>query len=113
LAAYLRQAVQNRIRYEHRRVARRGTPEAPSEMLVDPVPSPLDRVITREMETRYRSALMRLTSAERELIVAHVELDYTHKQLGCMTGRSPNAARMALQRAVRRLVEQMRDGGDA
>jgi DNA-directed RNA polymerase specialized sigma24 family protein len=38
-----------------------------------------------------------------------MELDYSHDQLGCMIGRSPNAARMALRRAVGRLAEQMRD----
>jgi RNA polymerase sigma-70 factor (ECF subfamily) len=110
LAAYLRQAVQNRIRDEYRRVARHGTPAALSEALVDPAPSPVDRAITGEMEVRYRTALRRLSPTDRELIVAHVELDYTHDQLGCMTGRSPNAARMALKRAVRRLLEQMHDG---
>jgi RNA polymerase sigma factor (sigma-70 family) len=110
LAAYLRQAVQNRIRDEHRSIARHGLHDGLSEELVDPAPSPMDRAITHEMETRYRAALARLTSTDRELIVAHVELDYTHSQLGCMIGRTPNAARMALQRAVRRLVEQMHDG---
>jgi DNA-directed RNA polymerase specialized sigma24 family protein len=44
------------------------------------------------------------------LIVAHVELGYSHAQLGCMTGRSSNAARMALRRAIGRLAERMREG---
>jgi DNA-directed RNA polymerase specialized sigma24 family protein len=60
------------------------------------------------METRYRAALDRLGARDRELIVAHVELDYTHEQLGCMIGRSRNAARMALHRAIGRLARQMR-----
>jgi len=108
LAAYLREAVRNRIRDEHRRLARRGAPGAPAETLVDPAPSPLDRAMTAEVEAQYRAALDRLTASDRELIVAHVELAYTHEQLACMTGRSPNAARMALHRAIRRLAEQMR-----
>jgi len=110
LAAYLREAVRNRIRDEHRRFARRGIHDAPSDLLVDNAPSPLDRALTRETDARYRAALARLSPPDRELIVAHVELDYTHEQLGCMTGRSRNAARMALERAVRRLAELMRDG---
>src|SRR6266852_711355 len=89
LAAYLREAVRNRVYDEHRRVARRGMPEALSEGLADPARSPLDQAITSEMESRYRAALTRLNPADRDLIVAHVELDYTHEQLGCMTGRSP------------------------
>jgi RNA polymerase sigma factor (sigma-70 family) len=110
LAAYLREAVQNRIRDEHRRIARRGVQEALPDTLVDREPSPLDRTLSREQDARYRAALARLGPRDRELIVAHVELDYTHAQLGCMTGRSPNAARMALERAVRRLAAQMGDG---
>jgi len=94
---------------EHRRIARRGIPEALSEALVDPQPSPFDRAVTSEMEARYRAALGRLNPTDQQLIVAHVELDYSHAQLACMLGRSPNAARMALHRAIARLAEQMRD----
>jgi DNA-directed RNA polymerase specialized sigma24 family protein len=65
--------------------------------------------MTAESDARYRSALARLGARDREVIVAHVELDYTHEQLGCMIGRSPNAARMALRRAIDRLAEQMRE----
>jgi RNA polymerase sigma-70 factor (ECF subfamily) len=111
LAAYLRQAVRNRIRDEHRRFARRGFRESPSAAgLVDPAPSPFDRALTREQEARYRAALARADARDRELIVAHVELGYSHQQLGCMIGCSANAARMALERAIRRLARQMRDG---
>jgi RNA polymerase sigma factor (sigma-70 family) len=109
LAAYLREAVRNRICDEHRRIARWNTTSALPESLSDPAPSPLDCAVAAELEARYRAALARLTRADRELIVAHVELDYTHEQLGCMTGRSPHAARMALRRAVGRLAEFMRE----
>jgi RNA polymerase sigma-70 factor (ECF subfamily) len=108
LAAYLREAVRNRIRDEHRRVARRGPHDGAAETVADAAPSPLDRVLTAETEARYHAALARMRPLDRELIVAHVELGYTHDQLACMTGRSRNAARMALQRAVTRLVRQMR-----
>ncbi len=110
LAAYLRAAVQNRIRDEHRRIARRGAHDTLADTLVDREPSPFDRTLTQEQDARYRAALARLNARDAELIVAHLELDYTHAQLGCMTGRSRNAARMALERAVRRLAAQMGDG---
>jgi len=109
LAAYLRTAVRNRISDEHRRVVRRGMPLPLSETLADPAASPLERAMTSEMQARYQAALARLSRPDQELIVAHVELDYTHEQLGCMMGRSRNAARMALRRAIDRLAEQMRD----
>jgi RNA polymerase sigma factor (sigma-70 family) len=109
LAAYLRSAVQNRMRDEHRRVGRRGMGQPLSDAFVDRAPSPLDRAMADEAHTRYRAALARLRPPDRALIVAHVELDYSHDQIACMTGRSRHAARMALQRAVRRLAQHMRD----
>lgn len=109
LAAYLRQAVRNRIRDEHRRFARRGPHAALPDTLADAAASPLQIAMAGELDARYRAALEQLTVADRELIVAHIELAYSHEQLGCMTGRSANAARMALQRAVRRLAAQMND----
>jgi RNA polymerase sigma-70 factor (ECF subfamily) len=108
LGAYLRVAVWNRIRDEHRRIARRGPSGPLPESLADPAPSPLDDAVHAEMERRYLEALASLAPADRELIVAHVELDYTHQQLGCMTGRTANAARMALHRAVGRLAHAVR-----
>jgi RNA polymerase sigma factor (sigma-70 family) len=109
LSAYLRQAVRNRIRDEHRRIARRGVSEELSETLIDSAPSPLDRAVASEVEARYRAALAEMRARDRALIVAHVELGYTHEQLACMTGRSSNAARMALHRAIHRLVKRLRD----
>ena len=110
LGAYLRQAVRNRIRDEHRRAARRGVHDALSDAIVDRAPSPFDLTLAHETAARYRAAVSDLHPNDRELIVAHVELGYSHEQLGCMTGRSRNAARMALERAVRRLAERMGDG---
>jgi RNA polymerase sigma factor (sigma-70 family) len=109
LSAYLREAVRNRIRDEHRRVARRGVPQPLETSLTDPRPSPLDRTMSRDLEARYRAALSRLTPGERDLVVGHIELAYNHAQLGHMTGRSPHAARMALRRAIARLAILMRE----
>jgi RNA polymerase sigma-70 factor (ECF subfamily) len=109
LGAYLREAVRNRIRDEHRRIARRGVAFPLVESDAGSAPSPLQSAMTHAMEARYRRALSRLNPVERELIVAHLELDYSHEQLGCMLGRSRDAARMALRRAITRLAEEMRD----
>ncbi len=110
LAGYLRQTVRNRLLDEHRRLAVRGPSEPLPDALPDPSPSPFDRAVTREEQRRYRAALAQLRPRDRELIVAHVELEYTHAQLACMIGRTPHAARMALRRAISRLAERMRDG---
>lgn len=108
LSAYLRQAVRNRLCDEHRRVARRGTRIDVPDGLVDRRPSPVQEAMATEIDARYRAALLRLAPRDRELIVAHVELGYSHEQLGCMIGRSRNAARMALRRAIERLSEELR-----
>ena len=107
LASYLRAAVRNRICDEHRRIARRAPGPLPHEISAPESVSPLDRLLALEKERRYRIALAKLSDSDRELIVAHVELGYSHAQLGHMTGRSANAARMALQRAIERLTLEL------
>ena len=109
LAAYLAEAVRNRIRDEHRRVLRRGVPGTLAEDLRDRGPSPFDLAAREQIEGRYRAALARLDPIDQMLIVGHIELEYSHDQLGLVIGRSRNAARMALYRAVRRLTELMRE----
>src|SRR5262249_21661135 len=98
LAAYLREAVRNRIRDEHRRVGRHGVPSRLTDALATNLPSPYDSAVSGAIEARYRAGLAGLTPLEREIVVAHLELDYSHEQLGCMLGRSRDAARMALRR---------------
>lgn len=106
LAAYLRTAVRNRLVDAHRHERRWPAAEL-DEHLPSRQPSPLQHAIDAETWRRYRDALADLSRRDRELVVGHLELEYTHAQLGCMTGRSPNAARMALARAMARLAEHM------
>lgn len=109
LAGYLRTAVRNRLADEHRRAAR-WVPSADAiEALPSDAASPLQLAIDAETRRRYRHALAQLSRRDQELLVAHFELEYSHGQLGCMIGRSPHAARMALTRAIGRLAARMRD----
>ncbi|HTM24615.1 MAG TPA: sigma-70 family RNA polymerase sigma factor [Vicinamibacterales bacterium] len=109
IASYLRTAVRHRIADEHRRAARWIGSGELADALPSDAASPLQRAIGAETDRRYRAALARLSSRDQQLIVAHFELDYSHAQLGCMIGRSPHAARMALTRAIARLAARMRD----
>ena len=106
LAAYLRTAVRHRLIDAHRH-ERRWPAAALDEHLPSGEASPLQHALDAETWRRYRDALAGLSRRDRELVVGHLELQYTHAQLGCMTGRSPNAARMALARAMARLAERM------
>lgn len=110
LQAYLRQAVKNRIRDELRRLERRPilSEEALSLEAPSHAPSPLDAVLDNERAERYRRALASLTPQEQELVVARFELGYTFDQIALLAGRpSGDAARMALRRAVLKLVEEL------
>jgi RNA polymerase sigma factor (sigma-70 family) len=109
LQAYLRQAVINRIRDHIRRVGRRPVSTELDTAQEDPGPSPLEQAVGQEAVDRYEAALARLSEADRELIVASIELGYNYEQLAEATGRrSADAARKAARRALIKLAEEMR-----
>jgi len=108
LQSYLRKAVMNRVRDEIRWAARRKrTVPIESIDLTAPV-SLFDQAVDDEQRARYRAALGRLENADRELLVASLELGYSYEQVALATGRSsPDAARMAIRRALLRLAKEM------
>ncbi|MGH9160976.1 MAG: RNA polymerase sigma factor [Vicinamibacteraceae bacterium] len=108
LLAYLRQAVDNRIRDVIRRARRRPAPAEISEEQLDGRASPLEVAIGREAVERYEVALARLKPSDRELIVARVEMQYTFREMVGLLGKpSPDAARVAVSRALLRLARAM------
>ena len=108
LQAYLRQAVVNRIRDEIRRTKRSPIPTELDENASDHGASPLEAAIGAEALERYDTALGRLRPEEREAIVARVEMDGTYMDVARALGKpSPDAARMAVSRALLRLAEEM------
>ena len=111
LQAYLRQALLNRVRDEVRRAGRRPrAAELPADA-ANPAPSPLEEVLGTEAVARYESALARLAEDDRAAIVARVELGCTYKEIAEALARpSPDAARMAVSRALVRLAEEMSGG---
>ena len=117
LQAYLRQALLNQIRQEIRRASRRLPPgERDGDQAVadveDPGPSPLEEAIGTEALERYEQALARLRPEDREAIIARVELGLSHQEVAEAIGKpSANAARMAVERALARLLKEMNEGG--
>jgi RNA polymerase sigma factor (sigma-70 family) len=111
--AYLRQAVMNRIRDEVRRSMRSPAATDVSTGLIDAAPSPLDLAVGAELLDAYEAALDRLTASEREAIIGRIELGLTYPELASAMGKpGPDAARMAVVRALVRLAEEMgRDAG--
>jgi RNA polymerase sigma factor (sigma-70 family) len=110
LQAYLRQALINRVRDEVRRVGRYPKPAEldDHEEHADSAASPLEEAIGREALERYETALQRLRPEEREVIIARVEMQQSYAQIAAAHGKaSPDAARMAVTRALVRLAEEM------
>ncbi len=109
LQAYLRQAVLNRIRDEHRRVMRR--PEAVElapDLADDRIASPIDEAIGAETAARYRQALASLRPHDAQAVVARIEMGYSYEQVALLLDKpSPDAARVAVSRALVRLATLM------
>ena len=108
LQAYLRQAVTNHIRDEIRKVSVRPVPAELDDNHAAAGPSPLEEVIGREGVDRYEAALKALRPADREAIIARLELQQSYEEIAIALGKpTADAARMAVKRAVKALIAQM------
>jgi RNA polymerase sigma-70 factor, ECF subfamily len=108
--AYLRQAVLNRIRDEARRFTRRPAATQLTDAYESDAASPLDIAIGREGVARYEAALQRLRPIDREAIIGRLELQHDYQELAAILGKpNANAARVAVTRALARLMEQFDD----
>jgi RNA polymerase sigma-70 factor (ECF subfamily) len=107
--AYLRQGLRNRVQDEIRRARRR--PEQQSlEGREDPVDDAgaLEETIGREALERYEKALAQLKEGDRQAIIARVEMGMSYAEVAAALEKpSPDAARMAVGRALSRLAELM------
>ena len=75
--------------------------------------SPLEEAVGQQTLNGYRAALDRLSSLERDLVLARVELGLPYAHVAELLSKSsPSAARMATSRALVRLAGEMsRDRG--
>lgn len=110
LFAYLRQSVLNRLRNQVRWAGRRPVSTVLDDALEDDRLSPLEAAIGAESVERYEAALERLRPEEREAIIARIELGLSYPELAqALCKPSPDAARMAVARAMVRLTEELRE----
>ena len=108
LLAYLRRVIFNRIIDVKRKSARQGKWIALPDDCAAQASSPLQRVIDKEEMRRYRAALLRLKPRDRRLILMRVEQQLPFQEIGRQLHlTSPNAARVALVRALDRLVSAL------
>ena len=109
LQGYLRQAVMNRIRNEIRRATRHPAAGTLDSAAPDSGLSPLEELIGKQTVEAYDEAMAQLEPAEREAIVGRVELGLSYQELAQAMGRpSPDAARMAVGRAMLKLAALLR-----
>lgn len=106
LMAYLRETVANRIRMELRRRSPEVDASAEPDTLASSAPSPLESALGRDGIARYERALAQLDEDDRAAIVGRFEMGYSYDALArAMERPSADAARKAVERAVRRLVD--------
>ena len=112
--AYLRRSVLNAVRQEIRRSVRRpSVPPEAADAAADASASLVERAIGREMLECYESALMRLTSEQREAAVLRLEFGLSYPEIAEAMGKpSANAARMLVVRALVPLAEAMHEHGE-
>jgi RNA polymerase sigma factor (sigma-70 family) len=109
---YLREAVDSKIKDQLRRTKRRPPAESLDEQQADGGISPLERAIGREQIERYERALARLSDTDRAAIISRIELHQSYEEIRVSLGKpTANAARVAVVRALERLVRGMDDEG--
>jgi RNA polymerase sigma-70 factor (ECF subfamily) len=110
--AYTRQAVLNAIRDQVRRRHEDRLDTEVARERPQAGPSPLEEVIGREAMERYDAALARLPAAEREAVVARIELQESWEEIAVILDKpSADAARMTVKRALLRLARTMTELG--
>jgi RNA polymerase sigma-70 factor (ECF subfamily) len=110
--AYLRQAVNNKIRtLKKRAVEKPGRVDLASDQ-ADPTPSPLEQTIGKQAYERYESALEDLPQEARAAVILKIEMGFTYEQIAqALEKPTANAARMVVTRALFKLTKGMGHGG--
>ena len=106
--AYMHKCVVNEIHTQVRKANRRPTSGPVPEDLPSAGPSPIEIAIGADTHDRYERGLDMLDEDDREIIIANVEMGFTHAELAETLGIKANAARMRVGRALLRLAEAMR-----
>jgi RNA polymerase sigma factor (sigma-70 family) len=108
LQAYLRRAVMNRIRDELRRFEKHPKRQDLPASVVTEEKSPLETVLGQQAFEQYEAALASLDEIEREAVIARLELGCSYQEIAALIDKSsPDAARMLVARALRKLATAM------
>jgi len=93
---------------QHRRASRQPAPGETATSLVAEGPSPMEEAIEKEKLERVITARFKLSEEDQALLTARLDLDLGYPDVAQLFGKpSPDAARVAVQRAIGRLVKKM------
>lgn len=109
LQVHLRRSVLDRIREHERAHSTRGAARSAGVEVANGVePVPLEALIGAQAATHYCAALGRIVAAEREAVVARLELGYNYEQIALILDQpSATAARAAVARSLGHLAMEM------
>jgi RNA polymerase sigma-70 factor (ECF subfamily) len=106
--AYLRQILLNGVRDEIRKAKRRPDDNSLDEDLPDPYPTPFEQAVGRDVLERYECGLSKLPEDHQAAVSLRLELGLGYEEIGqLLEGRTANAARLLVVRALLRLAEEM------
>ena len=110
--AYLKRSIINRVYDEARKAGRQPQTEPITPDYPEEAPNPLETAIGEENYRRYGEALTWLKPAERRLVIGRIEMQWTYPEIAERLGKpSPDAARMAVTRALQHLTDRLRESG--
>ena len=73
-------------------------------------PSPLEQAVKAEAVSRYHEALATLSPRDRQLVVSRIEAQWSYDEIARHFDMpTPDAARMAVSRALRRLLDSLKN----
>ncbi len=108
LQVYLRTVILNRIRDAARRPDLISPLDSWTPESTDDGPSPLAELIGQDALESYENALGTLSEADQAAIVSRIELGTSYAELALVLDKpSPDAARMAVGRALAKLAKEM------
>lgn len=108
--AYLREAVNNKIKDQLRRIRRHPPAVELSDRQAHEGQSPLEHAMGREQIELYEAALQRLPAVDQAVLVARLELQQSYEEITQAVGKpNANATRATFVRALERLVRGMED----
>ena len=108
LRNWLHTVFKNLVIDETRYFKRTGVPQELREHVPDDAVSPEARAVEQEQADVFEIALQGLSARDRQLVVLRLQHGYSFQELADRFGKTPDAVRMAYNRALKRFRDEVR-----